>query len=84
LRWKAEDNMDWIIQSKDGSISDITHHTTYDGFLVALRDLFSNPKKQFVSATLSGGTVLDEAAAKALLGGGGFGIGEGVIGETPI
>ena len=52
--------MDWIIQSKDRNISDITHHTTYDGFLVALRDLFSDPKKQFVSATLSGGTVLRE------------------------
>jgi hypothetical protein len=77
-RWKVEDNMDWIIQSKDGT----THHTTYDGFLVALRDLFADPEKQFVSATLSGGTVLDEAAAKALLGG--FTIGEGVIGETPI
>jgi hypothetical protein len=82
IRWKVEDNMDWIIQSKDGSISEITHQTTYDGFLVALRNLFSDPKKQFVSATLSGGAVLDEAAAKALLGG--FTIGEGVIGETPI
>jgi hypothetical protein len=84
MRYKVEreDNMDWIIQSKDRNISDITHHTTYDGFLVALRDLFSDPKKQFVSATLSGGTVLDEAAAKALLGG--FTIGEGVIGQTPI
>ena len=53
---EREDNMDWIIQSKDGT----THHTSYDGFLVALRDLFSDPKKQFVSATLSGGTVLRE------------------------
>jgi hypothetical protein len=75
----VEDNMDWIIQSKDGT----THHTTYDGFLVALRDLFSDPRKPFISATLSDGTVIDEAEAKALLGGG-FGIGEGVIGETPL
>jgi hypothetical protein len=74
----VEDNMDWIIQSKDED----THHTSYDGFLVALRDLFNDPEKQFVSATLSGGTVLNEADAKALLGG--FTIGEGVIGETPI
>jgi hypothetical protein len=73
-----EDNMDWTIQSKDGA----TDHTSYDGFLVALRDLFNDPEKQFVSATLSGGTVLDEAAAKALLGE--FTIGEGIIGETPI
>ena len=70
--------MVWIIQSKDGN----TRHTTYDGFLVALRDLFSDPKKQFISATLDDGTVLDEAAARKLVGG--FGIGEGVIGETPI
>jgi hypothetical protein len=71
--------MDWIIQSKDGT----THHTSYDGFLVALRDLFDDPQKQFISATLADGTVLDEAAAKKLLGGG-FTIGEGVIGETPV
>jgi hypothetical protein len=70
--------MDWIIQSKDGSISEITHHTSYDGFLVALRDLFSDPKKQFVSATLSDGTVLDEAEAKELAG---FTIGESGIGQ---
>jgi hypothetical protein len=70
--------MDWMIQSNDGT----THHTTYDGFLVALRDLFGDPEKQFVSATLSGGTALNEADAKALLGG--FTIGEGVIGETPM
>ena len=60
--------MDWIIQSKDGTISEIKHYTTKDGFLAALRDLFSDSKKQFVSATLSDGTVLDEASARALLG----------------
>jgi hypothetical protein len=74
----VEDNMDWIIRSKDGSISDITHHATEDGFLAALRGLFGNPKKQFVSATLSDGTVLDEASAKALAG---FTIGESGIGD---
>jgi hypothetical protein len=77
LRWKAEDKMDWLIQSKDRNISDITHHATEDGFRVALRDLFGNPKKQFVSATLSDGTVLDEASAK------GFTIGVSGIGQTP-
>ena len=41
--------MDWLIQSKDRSISDITHHTTEDGFLAALKALFSDPKKQFVA-----------------------------------
>jgi hypothetical protein len=74
--------MDWIIQSKDGTISEIKHYTTKDGFLAALRDLFSDSKKQFVSATLSDGTVLDEASARALLGEG-FTIGESPIGEGP-
>jgi hypothetical protein len=64
----VEDNVDWTIQSKDRSISDITHHTTEDDFLAALKALFSGPKKQFVSATLSDGTVLDEASAKRWLG----------------
>jgi hypothetical protein len=75
-----EDNMDWIIQSKDGTISEIKHYTTKDDFLAALRDLFGDPKKQFVSATLSDGTVLDEASAQALAG---FTIGETPIGEGP-
>jgi hypothetical protein len=47
MRYKVEgreDNMEWIIQSKDG----ITHYTSEDGFLAALRDLFSDPKKQFI------------------------------------
>ena len=74
--------MDWTIQSKDGSIGEIIHYTTEDDFLAALKALFSDPKKQFVSATLSDGTVLDEASARALLGEG-FTIGESPIGEGP-
>ena len=70
--------MDWIIQSKDGSISEIRHYTTEDGFLAALRDLFGDPKRKFISATLPDGTVLDEAAAK------GFTIGVSPIGQTPL
>jgi hypothetical protein len=73
--------MDWIIQSKDGSISEITHYTTEDGFLAALRDLFGDPKRKFISATLPDGTVLDEAAAKVLAG---FAIGVSPIGQTPL
>jgi hypothetical protein len=69
--------MNWIIQSKDRSITDITHHATEDGFRTALKALFSNPQKQFVSATLSDGAVLNEAAAK------GFAIGVSGIGQTP-
>ena len=69
--------MDWIIQSKDGT----TRYPTYNRFFAALRALFNDPTQQFISATLDDGTVLDKAAAKKLIGG--FGIGEGVIGETP-
>ena len=74
--------MDWIIQSKDGTISEIRHYTTEDDFRAALRDLFGDPKEQFISATLPDGTVLDEAEAKELAGG--FSIGEGRIGEDPV
>ena len=75
--------MDWTIQSKDGSIGEIIHYTTEDDFLAALKALFSDPKKQFVSATLSDGTVLDEASARALLGAA-FTIGASGIGQAPI
>jgi hypothetical protein len=75
---KEENNMDWSIQTKDGT----TRYPTYEIFLDALRARFGDPKHQFISATLDDGTVLDEAAARKLIGG--FGIGEGVIGETPI
>jgi hypothetical protein len=74
----VEDNMDWTIQSKDGSISEITHYTTEDDFLAALRNLFGDPKKQFINATLPDGRVLDEATAK------GFTIGVSPIGQTPL
>jgi len=79
----VEDNVDWTIQSKDRNFSDITHHATEDDFLAALKALFSDPKKQFVSATLSDGTVLDEASARALLGAA-FTIGASGIGQAPI
>ena len=75
--------MDWLIQSKDRSISDITHHTTEDDFLAALKALFSGPKKQFVSATSSDGRMFDEASARALLGAA-FTIGASGIGQAPI
>jgi hypothetical protein len=71
----VEDNMDWIIRSKDG----ITHYTTEDDFRAALRGLFGDPK-QFISATSADGKVLDEAAAKKLAG---FDIGGSAIGEGP-
>jgi hypothetical protein len=62
--------MDWIIQSKDGSFSEINYYTTYECFLVALRDLFDDPKRKFISTTLPDGKVLDEAAAKGFTIGG--------------
>jgi hypothetical protein len=70
--------MAWSIESKDGT----TPYTTEDGFIAALRDLFGDPKEQrFISATLPDGKVIDEAAAKALIG---FTIGESPIGQTPL
>jgi hypothetical protein len=76
--------MNWIIQSKDGSISEIKHYTTEDDFRAALGDLFGDSKRKFISATLYDGTVLDEAGAKEWLGGGGgFGIGVTPLGEGP-
>jgi hypothetical protein len=69
--------MVWTIKSKDGT----TPYTTENGFIAALRDLFGDPKEQrFISANLPDGKVLDEAAAKALIG---FTIGESPIGEGP-
>ena len=70
--------MDWIIQSKGGSISDIRYYTTDDGFLAALRDLFGDPTRRFISATLPNGRVLDKAAAKGVT------IGVSPIGQTPL
>jgi hypothetical protein len=74
----VEDNMNWIIQSKDRSITDIKYYATEDAFRAALKRLFSDPKEQFISATLPDGTVLDEAEAKELAG---FTIGESGIGQ---
>jgi hypothetical protein len=70
--------MDWIIQSKDGSISEIKYYTTEDVFLAALRDLLGDPKRKFISTTLPDGKVLDEATAKE------FAIGVSGIGQTPL
>jgi hypothetical protein len=76
--------MKWIIKSRDevtgGFIE--SHYTTEDDFLAALKDLFGDPKQRFISATLPDGKALDEAAAKILAGG--FSIGGGAIGETPV
>jgi hypothetical protein len=64
-----------------GSISEIKYYATYDSFLVALRDLFGDPKRKFISTTLPDGKVLDEAAGKALPG---FAIGASPIGGAPL
>jgi hypothetical protein len=73
--------MEWIIKSRGEitrGISESPRYTSENDFLAALRVLFSDPKKQFVSATLPDGRVLDEAAAK------GFTIGVSPIGQTPL
>jgi hypothetical protein len=73
--------MDWIIQSKDELIGRVgeNHHITEPGFLALLRGVLRDPQKQFISATLSDGTALDEATTKKLAGivtVGGSGVGE--------
>jgi hypothetical protein len=75
--------MTWIIQSKNWNTgrSGEDRYQTEDGFRVALTDLFNDIKKQFVSATLPDGKVLDEAAARALVR---FTIGESAIGEASL
>lgn len=76
--------MTWVIQSKD-EITGLVGENRYEtdaGFRAALRDLFGNPKKQFISGTLPDGKELDEVAAKALVGG--FEIGKGAIGMSEI
>jgi hypothetical protein len=62
--------MDWVISSQDeatGRISE-TRYTTETSFHAALRDMFSDIKKRFLAAELADGRVLDEDAARELVG----------------
>ena len=62
--------MDWVISSQDeltGRISE-TRYTTEASFRAALQDMFSDIRNQFLFAGLSDGQVLDEDAARELIG----------------
>ena len=62
--------MDWVISSQDeatGSMSE-TRYITETSFQAALRDMFSDSKKRFLAAELADGKVLDEDAARELVG----------------
>jgi hypothetical protein len=58
---------DWIIKSRNES----THRTctdtrnTEEGFLTLVGDIFSNPRRKLISATLPSGEVLDKVAVRA-------------------
>ena len=62
--------MDWVISIQDeatGRISE-TRYTTEDSFRAALEDMFSDIQKRFLAAELADGKVLDEDAARELVG----------------
>ena len=62
--------MDWVISSQDettGRVEEI-RYTTEKGFRAALEDMFQDIHKRFTSAKLPDGQVLDESAARALVG----------------
>jgi hypothetical protein len=59
--------MDWIIKSKDAGRTGENHYSTEVRFHAALTDIFDDPQKQFVSATLPDGKMLDEASGKEFL-----------------
>ena len=62
--------MDWVISSQDeatGRVSE-TRYATEARFHAALRDMFSDIKKRFITAMLADGKVLDEDAARELVG----------------
>ena len=61
---------DWVISSQDeatGRISE-THYATETSFYGALKDMFSDIRKRFLAAVLADGRILDEDAARELVG----------------
>jgi hypothetical protein len=62
--------MDWMISSQDeatGRISE-TRYATETSFHAALRDIFSDITKRFLTAEQADGKVLDEDEARELVG----------------
>jgi hypothetical protein len=61
--------MEWIIESYDRRTDRDGEHrfTSENAFISAAEELLGNNWKGFVSATLPDGTVLDEAAMRAIV-----------------
>ena len=62
--------MDWVISSRDEATGRVraARYATETSFHAALKDIFSDIQNRFVSAELPDGTVLDEDAARELVG----------------
>jgi hypothetical protein len=62
--------MDWVISSTEEATGRVreTHFATETSFHAALKDMFSDVGTRFLSAELPGGRVLDEDAARELVG----------------
>ncbi len=62
--------MDWVISSRDEATGHerAAHYATETSFHAALKDMFSDIRSRFLSAELPDGRVLDEDAARELVG----------------
>ena len=62
--------MDWVIVSQEEAtgLGRAKHYATETSFQAALKDMFSDIGNRFLSAELPDGTVLDEDAARELVG----------------
>ncbi len=62
--------MDWVISCTDEATGNVraTHHANEASFRAALIDVFSDIRSRFLSAQLPDGAVLDEDAARELVG----------------
>jgi hypothetical protein len=62
--------MDWIISSQDEATGRVraTHYATETSFHAALKDMFSDIRSRFLLAELPDGSILDEDAARELVG----------------
>jgi hypothetical protein len=77
--------MGWTIESRNeatGRTGESREYPAEAAFLTVLNDLFMDLKRQFISATLQDGTVLNEVEARRLAGG--FSVGESGIGQTGL
>jgi hypothetical protein len=61
--------MDWIVTSRDNGLESDVTYTTEQSFIASLQDLLRPAsEKKFVSAMLPTGKVLEETAARVIIG----------------